>query len=375
MKRLNAVIIKEFKHILRDPRSLAIVFLMPLVQIFIFGHVLSFDLKKIETMIIDYDETSLSRELAEQFASSHYYQIIYSAEEETDGRPDPSWAEELLRAGKIKQFIIIPRGFSRNFAHNPPATVGITIDGSDSNIANRIYQYNERLLSNFTLSKTGISNPMSIHIKMFFNPEISSPYFIIPGLVAVLMMMISALLTSLSVAREKEAGSIHLLFISPLSSSEIILGKTIPYVVVALLDGMIILAFARFWFGVPFQGSLSILFVFSLIYIICGLSLGIVISTIAPTQKVAMLVALLATLLPSIFLSGFIFPLESLSSFLRGFSYLVPATYFLRIIRGVTLKGATWSYFLTESILLVGISFFLLVIASLKFQRLRRLGR
>jgi len=142
--------------------------------------------------------------------------------------------------------------------------VGITIDGSDSNIANRIYQYNERLLSNFTLSKTGISNPMSIHIKMFFNPEISSPYFIIPGLVAVLMMMISALLTSLSVAREKEAGSIHLLFISPLSSSEIILGKTIPYVVVALLDGMIILAFARFWFGVPFQGSLSILFVFSL---------------------------------------------------------------------------------------------------------------
>lgn len=189
------------------------------------------------------------------------------------------------------------------------------------------------------------------------------------------MMMISALLTSLSVAREKESGSIHLLFISPLTSAEIILGKTIPYVAVALLDGMVIFAFARFWFGVPFRGSLSILFIFSLIYIICGLSLGIVISTVASTQKVAMMVALLATLLPSIFLSGFIFPLESLSPFLRAFSYFVPATYFLRIIRGVTLKGATLSYFLTESGLLVGISIFLLVIASLKFHRLRRWGR
>ena len=375
MKRLKAVIIKEFKHILRDPRSLAVVFIMPLVQILIFGHVLSFDLKKIETIIIDYDETSLSRELSQRLAASQYYELYFSPEENAAARKDPDRAEQLLRSGKIKQFIIIPAGFARSLNHSPPATLGVTIDGSDSNIANRIYQYNERILTEFSLEKSHLPNPIQVNIKMFFNPEISSPYFIIPGLVAVLMVMISALLTSLSIAREKEAGSIHLLFISPLSPAEIILGKTIPYLLVALLDGTIIFLFARFWFGVPFRGSLTILFLFSLIYLICGLSLGILISTVAATQKVAMMVALLATLLPSLFLSGFIFPLESLSPILRSFSYIVPATYFLRIIRGVTLKGAVLSHFLFEGSVLLAMSLFLLSVASLKFQSMRRSGQ
>jgi len=250
--------------------------------------------------------------------------------------------------------------------------VAVVIDGADANVATRLYQYNERIFKSFFFPTKSIEMPFEVKIKMFFNPEIASTPFIIPGLVAALMLMISALLTSLSLAREKETGSIELLFISPLRSPDIILGKTIPYLLVALIVGLVIFLFSHFFFGLQVHGSLLVLFLTAVIYILTGLSLGILISTVAPTQKVAMLVALLGTILPSIFLSGFIFPLESLSPALRAFSYLVPATYFLRILRSLTLKGAALRHFLFEASVLLAISLFLLALAIRKFSTLRR---
>ncbi|HHF51535.1 MAG: ABC transporter permease [Candidatus Aminicenantes bacterium] len=371
MKRTKAVILKEVYHILRDPISLVILFLLPIIMILIFGYSLSFDLKNIETVIIDYSQSELSRSLVQEFSNNRYYSVTRMARGKQGQDPEET-AEEMLKSGSIKQYIIIPFDFSDRIKKNQTSNMGVVIDGSDSNIANIVHQYNEMLVYDFISELKDIKDILKISTKLYFNPENKSAFYIIPGIVAVIMIMICALLTSLSVAREKETGSIELLFISPLKSHEIVLGKTTPYVFIALLEGAVILTFARTVFHIPFRGNLLILLVFSLLYIVTGLSLGITISTMASTQKVAMMAALLITLLPSILLSGFIFPLDSLSFILKAFSYIVPATYFLEVIRGVILKGSSIRYFVFQGLMLLGFSLFFLAVASVKFSQQRK---
>lgn len=374
MNPIKAVIRKEFFHILRDPKSLVIVFVLPVVMIFVLGYSLSFDLENIPTGIIDYSQSDLSQTLLKKFSHNHYFQVreLFPSQEKGEVI---SRAEELIRSGKLKQYIIIPSDFSKNIQENQVAQIGTIIDGSDSNVANIIHQYNQMIVFNFLQEAPRFKDFLEINTKLYFNPQNKSTYFMVPGLVAVIMIMVSALLTSLSVAREKETGSIELLFISPLKSQEIIIGKTVPYILVALLEGLIIMVFGRLWFHLPLRGNLLLLLIFALLYIFTGLSMGITISTIASSQKVAMMVTLLATLLPSILLSGFIFPLESLTPILQAFSYAVPATYFLEIIRGIVLKGASLQDFIKEGIALTWFCIFFLGIASKKFSHQRKSGK
>lgn len=374
MKRIKAVVLKEAFHILRDPKSLAILFLLPVVMILVLGYSLSFDLKNIETVVIDYSQSELSRSLIQKFSHNQTYSVNQMVKGEGSQSPEET-AEEMLKSGEIKQFIIIPQDFSSRIKKGLISHIGVVIDGSDSNIANIVHQYNEMLTFGFISELRDLKDIFQISTKLYFNPENKSVFYIIPGLVAVIMIMISALLTSLSVAREKETGSIELLFISPLKSHEIVLGKTAPYIFIALIEGALILAFARVMFRIPFRGNLWILLIFSLVYIVTGLSLGITISTIASSQKVAMMATLLITLLPSILLSGFIFPLDSLSPILRAFSYIVPATYFLEVIRGLILKGAGLKHFASQGLILIGFSVLFLVIASVKFSQQRKAGK
>jgi ABC-2 type transport system permease protein len=371
MKRLKAVIIKEFAHILRDPTSLTIIFLMPVLMMFIFGYSINFDMKNIEAGIIDYSDGELSRQLIKRFSNNKYF-VIEDLQEKYPASKPLEQGERLLKSGDLKELIIIPADFSQRIKNRMKTDVGIIIDGSDSNIANLVYQYNEMILLDFLSDFQDLEQVVKVKTKILFNPEVKSAFFFIPGIIAVLLMMISAILTSISISREKESGSIDLIFISPLKSPEIIIGKTIPYIFVALVAEGLILLFARFWFGVPFRGNLLVLLVFSFLYIITGLSMGILISTAAPSQKTAMFAALLSTLLPSIMLSGFIFPLESLAPILRWISHLVPATYFLKIIRGVVVKGSELKHFVSEGLALVIFSFVLLTIASIKFASNRK---
>lgn len=371
MGRIKAIIVKEFYHILRDPRSLTMVFITPLVMIIILGYSVSYDLDRIDVAVIDLAQGRLSRQLVQAFAANRIF-VVHTRGNAPGRMLSLGEAEEMLRRQRIKEIIVIPADLARRLARRGQAEIGLIVDGSDTNIANLVYQYDERILLDLNAALLGGGRLLKLDTKIYFNPEARSQFFFIPGLVAVILLMISAMLTSLSISRERETGSLALLFISPLRSREIIVGKTIPYIIVALLDGAVILLFARFWFGIPLRGSLLVLLLFALLYIVAGLSLGILISTAAPTQRVAMLATLLSTMLPSFLLSGFIFPLDSLSPVLRAISYAIPATYFLRIIRGVVLKGAELKHFLFEGGMLIALSLVLLAAATRKFNSQRK---
>lgn len=369
MKRIKAVIVKEFAHILRDPTSLTIVFVMPVLMMVIFSYAINFDLKTIQTGVVDLDGGRGAHELKQAFGNNRYFELISLR----DIHPRPmEYGDQLLRSGHLKQVVVIPSDFSRRLARGEEAEVGITIDGSDANVASLVFQYNEMLLREFSTARAVRIIPLKVSTTVHFNPDLQSHVFFIPGIIAILLVMVSAMLTSISIAREKESGSIDLLFISPLRSWEIIMGKTLPYMLVALMEEGMILLFARFWFHIPFRGNPLVLLLFSLVYILSGLALGILVSTLASSQKGAMFAAILITLLPSIMLSGFIFPLASLAPVIRALSCLIPARYFLTIIRGVILKGAGIGNFLVEGGVLAVFSVLLLVAAMVKFQRIRR---
>jgi len=368
MNRTLAVSIKEFAHILRDPTSLTIVFLLPLVMTFLYSYAMSFDLQNVKTAIIDEANSELSLDLCRRLSTGD----VYSTHLLEGGPESPSViAEAGLRDGRFHQIIIIPRDFDPAATDRSRSRLRIIIDGSNTNMATRIHQTNGRFLTEFNqaLGRGSFTSAMTTHIH--YNPALRSADFFVPGLVAILLVMISALLTSLSVSREKENGSIDLLFISPLRSWEIILGKTLPYIAVSLFVELLILAAAVFWFEIPFRGSLLVLFPFSLLYIFSGLALGILISTAASNQKTAMFATLLATLLPSIMLSGFIFPLSILHPILQAISKIVPATYFLKIIRGVALKGADVEHFIFEGLAMFLFALILQFIAIRIFTKKR----
>jgi ABC-2 type transport system permease protein len=371
MNRIKAIIVKEFFHILRDPRSLIIVFITPVIMIFILGYSFSFDLNRIDAAVVDFSRSDFSRQLVKSFANNRIF-VLHFPGEGTSGGNQLRAAEEMLRREKIKEIIVIPVDFSRSLTVHGQSDFGIIIDASNANTANLVFQYNEMIVLEFMAEMKKVGQLFKLNTKIFFNPEAKSSFFFIPGQIAAILLMISAMLTSVSIAKERETGSIALLFISPLKSHEIIIGKTIPYIMVALLDGVLTLMFVRFWFGIPIRGSLLVLLLFAFLYIIAGLSLGILISTSAPTQKAAMLLAQIFTMLPSYLLSGFIFPIDSLNPVIQVISYFIPATYFLRVSRGVILKGSNLEHFLFEGMMLILIGTILLLAASLKFSRQRR---
>jgi len=300
-----------------------------------FGYALNMEIQNIDIAVIDHSQTPLSHDLIEQFEGSEYFSVFYY--------DDPmSKIDELFLNRQARIILIIDKDFQRKFQREFSTPVQVLIDAADPNAATMIKQYTNGVILQFNENYNG-KLPLAFDVKprVWYNPDLKSDYFFIPGLIALILVMISALLTSITITREKEMGTMEQILVSPIKPIEIILGKVLPYIGLAFLDGILILVMGILIFDVPFIGNPLLLMLLSVLYIITALSIGLLISTVFQTQQVAMMVAIAATLLPTIMISGFIFPLNSMPLPLQYVSYIVPAKYYLIIIRGIMLKGNT----------------------------------
>jgi ABC-2 type transport system permease protein len=354
---LLSIIKKEFWHILRDPQTLVIILIMPVGMLFLFGYAITLDMKDIKVALVDQSKSPESREFVEQIMATDFFKIT-----EVDV-PDKEF-EEIFYERNARCIVVIPYDFSKNLATETYTPIQLLIDASDPNAANYINKYFMQLASRFNFKiNPQLTMPFSVEPRIFYNPDLRSDYFFVPGLIAVIILLISALLTSIAIVREKEVGTMEQILVSPVHPYQIIFGKVIPYTLLGFVDSILVLMIGHFWFGVPVQGSVMFLLVTLIIYIFTGLSFGLMVSTITDSQQVAMMGALLSTILPTIMLSGFIFPITSMPKIFQYVSMIVPATHFLEIIRGIMLKGSglneltmQLSYLILIAVVLIGLS-------------------
>jgi len=334
LRRIATIARKEVRHVLRDWQTLAVVLVMPVMMLFLYGYALNADSRDIPVMVELPSPTPEGRIVAEKIDASRLFAVVGTV----SSAPDPA---ELFRRHGIRALFRFPPGFSGDLRRPGGAGIQVLIDGSDPNLGTLIRNAAEPMLLSATLDAIGSGQPrvLDLRTSILYNPDQRSALFFVPGLMAVILLMISALLTSIAIAREKELGTMGQLLVSPLRPIEIILGKLIPYFFLAALDGVLILAAGRAAFGVVIAGNPWVLALGSLVYIFAALGIGLLISTIVRRQQHAMFMALGATMMPGVLLSGFIFPVESMPVALQAVSRALPATYFLEIVRGVILKG------------------------------------
>lgn len=362
--RIRAIIRKELIQIGRDPFSLAMAFLMPVILLFIYGYAITFDVDKINTVVCDMDKSPLSRELVEEFGGSGYFSIISYLDRYNEIDP-------YLDAGKAKVAIVIPYNFSKNRRTGRDAQVEVILDGGDSNTASIAQGYVAAISAQYA-RRTGMdpAGPLiDSRSRVWYNTELRSRNFIIPGLIAVIMSVIIALLTSLTIAREWDRGTMEQLISTPLKTPELIIGKLVPYFLIGLIDTVLTILMSTLLFNVPLRGSVFLLLVLSSIFLIGGLSFGILISIAGRTQTAASQMAMVSSFLPSFLLSGFIFSISNMPKPLQAVTYAVPARYFVTILKGIFLKGIGLRLLVMETSLLVIYAGLIFLIANKKFRK------
>ncbi len=367
--RLLSIIRKEFIHILRDPRTLAVMFAMPIIQLVLLGYAATTDIRRLSTAVYDADKTMQSRELIEAYRASDYFSIAYyvSGDEEM---------ATLLERGDIRAGIIIPTGYSDNLARGRVAQVAFLIDGSDPAVATAAFsasqlvgqaQNTQMIEQRLGIDITNLGG-IDVRPRVWYNPELKSSNYMIPALIGLILQMLTSLFTALTIVREREQGTIEQLVVTPIQPWELIVGKVIPYIAVAFFDLAEILVMGVILFQVPIRGSIPLLAGLSLLFLFATLGQGLFISTIARSQQEAMLLSLLI-MLPGIFLSGFFFPLEAMPWWLQAVSYVIPLRYMLVIIRGIILKGVGLGSFGEQVVALAILGPLILIGASLRFKK------
>ncbi len=361
MKTFFAFVKKEVFHILRDKRTLFILFVMPVALVLIFGYTVTNEFRDASIAIVDESKDELSMSFVEHLTASGHFQLVEL--------PDNADAlEKAFKAGRIKMGIFIPPQFQKDFYRNKQVTLQIITDASEPNYATTLTSYASRMIASFQNEHSkaaDIPYRIDIETRMLYNPKLVGAFNFIPGVVALILMLISAMMTSLTIAREKELGTMDLLLVSPLNPALIIIGKVMPYVLLSFIDAIIVFAMGYYIFDVPIKGSLTLLLVLCLLYLVVALALGVFISTKSPNQQVAMMASLFALLLPTMLLSGFMFPIASMPAILQYISKIVPANYFIQIERAIMLKGAGWEA-ITHPVLILVIMMVVLLAAAMK---------
>ena len=364
MKQFFGFVKKEFYHIFRDYRTLLILFGMPIVQLLLFGFALTNDIKNARIAILDHSKDELTEKLTQKILSSGYFLLETNLAGEKEIEP-------AFRQGEIKLVLIYESGFADKLQTEGSATIQILADASDPNVAKILTNYLMAIIRSFQVEVLGEqAMPLKIipEIKMLYNSELKSVFMFVPGVITVLLLLILAMMTSISIAREKEMGTMEVLLVSPLKPIQIIIGKVLPYVILSFLIAVIILLIGYFVFAVPIRGSILLLLLYTIIYIVLALSLGIFISTISQNQQIAMLISMIGLMLPTIILSGFIFPIENMPLVLQWLSDIIPAKWFIIVIKAIMLKGVGIGFIWKETIILLGMILIFITLSIKNFK-------
>lgn len=364
MKRFIGFVKKEFLHIFRDYRTLIILFGIPAAEILIFGYVISMDIKDAGVAVLDLSKDEMTSRLSDKLFSSEFFKKTGTLLSYND-------IEKEFRKGKTKAVLVFGEDFGKKLTREGSAPLLIIADGSEPNTATLITSYAMAIVSDFTaeiapLNKTPVA--IQPEVRMFYNPELRSHFMFVPGVITLILTLICALMTSVTITREKEFGTMEVLLVSPLRPVQIIVGKVMPYFLLSLINVVLILVLSWFVFRLPVKGSIILLLALSMIYILMSLSLGILISTVSSNMQQAIFISLIGLLLPTILLSGFIFPIENMPKIYDYISMILPPRYFITIIKNIMVKGTGFLFIWKETLILIAMTLIFIGLSVKKFK-------
>jgi len=365
MNRFLGFVKKEFLHIFRDYRTLFILFGIPAAQILIFGYAVSTDIKNAGVAFLDLSKDEVTRMLTNKITSSGFFR-------NNGNLLNYNEIDQVFKKGKTKAVIVFEENFGKNLGSEGKASLSIIADGSEPNTATLVVNYTMAIINDFNREYSGTAPWGAIiiqpEVKMYFNPEMKSHFMFVPGVITLILILICALMTSVTITREKEFGTMEVLLVSPLRPIQIILGKVMPYFILSFINVLLILALSWFVFGLPVKGSMVLLLAECMLYILMSLTLGILISTVSKSMQQAIFISLIGLMLPTILLSGFIFPIENMPKIYDYVSMIMPPRYFILIIKNIMIKGTGLAYIWKETLILIVMTIIFIALSVRKFK-------
>ncbi len=371
-ERVKQMLVKEFIHIVRDPKMLRVIFLVPIIQALLFGYAVTTDVRNVATAVLDLDNSQASRALIARFERSGYFRVVTHLVNEAQVR-------EVLDRGTVRAVLRVDHGFENEVTAGRPAPLQVLLDGTDSNTAGIVLDYSARIAAELSREwaqarqerLNGIPRAppgVELQTRAWFNENLESRNFYVPGVIAILVMLTTLMLTSMAVVREKEVGTMEQVMVTPITPAEFILGKSLPFALIAFVDVFLITLIGVFWFDVPIRGNLALLLFATLLYVLTTLGIGLMISTVSQTQQQAMM-STFFFYLPAVLLSGFMFPIANMPRIIQALTYLNPLRYFLVVIRGIFLKGVGTAVLWPQLLALAAMGVLTLWMASRRFEK------